>query len=367
MKLNVTVIVIGLLLSFSVCAGNSHSIEQDKVTAPAIAPSLSGLSTGHRVKSAQTNATKSAYRNFSSTHAASQQQVVYVSTKLEEPLIGLTQALTKFVKKKSDPEDVPTKVLDFLSKLWILIATILGCYISYKGISKVPWFKQHQELIVTVITATFLLVLFYLLSSLVTSVLYVIIAILILLISLLLAAAHLIKFIDEKYPDVRDRILAHFSESSDGKSAQKLVRKNVRSMYDWLSSIVFMQRVNGDIQLKLNGSFVEGFDTSIFEIEADDRVLSHWEIIGDKMLIPVKVNLRLIDSSTGVEAQVVNIQLGLVVVRLDNQLQFKKFSNDGFQLLGAELLQAYAKNIKKLIENQQKLASNAELFNSQSL
>jgi len=286
--------------------------------------------------------------------------------KFEEPLIKLTQALTKFVEKKSEPENAPTKVVDFLSKLGVLITTILGGYISYVGFRKIPWFKEYQALIATVLTAISLLVLFYLLSGLVTSAVYVLVAIIILLIALVLAIAHLVKFIDEKYPDVRDNILAHFSQSSTSRSAQTLVRDNVRNMFDWLSNIVFVQRVNGDVKLTLDGSFVDGFDTSVFEIEADDRVLSHWEIVNDSMLIPVKINLCVIDSTTGTEAQVVNIQLGLVVVRLDNELQFKAFSNDGFQLLGAALLEQQADKMRQLLENQQRLAANTTLFNSQS-
>jgi uncharacterized membrane protein len=367
MKLSAIAIVIGLLLSFGAHAASDPGIPQNRASVASQIGLPSESSEAHRVeKPIQTLRPGPTEQHLSSIQPLDQQKIVSVPQKLEEPLIGLTRALTKFVEEKSEPENASTKVVDFLTKLGVLVATIIGCYVSYAGIRKIPWFAEHREFVVTAFTAIFLLVLFYLLSGLVTSVLYVLVAILILLISLFLAAAHLLKFIDEKYPDVRDNILAHFSESSSSRSAQKLVRDNVRNMFEWLSNIVFMQRVNGDTLLTLVGSFVDGFDTSIFEIEADDRVLSHWEIINDKMLIPVKMNLRVIDSSTGTDAQIVNIQLGLVVVKMNNKLQFKKFSNAGFQVLGAALIQLQATKMKEVLESQKQFSANATIFNSQT-
>lgn len=339
MRTSAITIFIAVLFSFNAFAENNPGVPPDGTNVTKQATPLESAVIPNKEKSAPAAATASPSASPSPSQPPSPPKTVPLSQKLEQPLLELTDALTKFVKKQSEPENVATTILDFLIKLVALIAAIVGCYISYKGIKKIPWFKEHQDILVTILTVILLIVSSYLLSGLVTSVLYVLIAILILLIALLVAGAHLMEFIDAKYPDVRDDIVARFSESSTSKSADKLVRGNVRNIFDWLSNIVFVQGVNGNTQLKLTGSFVDGFDTSIFEIEADDRVLSHWENFSDRMLIPVKVNLRLVDSRNGQEAQLVNIQIGLVVVRLNNELQFKKFSNEGFQQLGDALVE----------------------------
>ena len=66
------------------------------------------------------------------------------------------------------------------------------------------------------------------------------------MIALVLAAAHLIKFIDEKYPDVKDSIIDYFSESSTEASLRRTTRNNVRHMRAWLSSLSFVQQLSGE-------------------------------------------------------------------------------------------------------------------------
>jgi len=286
---------------------------------------------------------------------------------LEQPFADLAKALTKLVEKKSEPEKLGTTIFDLLGKLGALVVTILAGYGSYKASRKIPWFKENREFVATVVTAVSVVVLFYLLSGIVTSVLYVLVAILVLLIALVLAGAHLLKFIDDKYPDVRDSVLSSFAESSGTKSARKLVRDNIRNVGDWLSGLVFIQSLNGEDELVLEGSFAEGFDTSVFQLHPAERVTAHWQNIDDTMLIPIGTTLRLRDSASREEAEVINIQMGMIVVRIGDALRFKKFNVDGFQSLGAALIQHQATKMKALLEKQQSIASNATLFNSQSL
>jgi hypothetical protein len=278
----------------------------------------------------------------------------------------LSQALTKFVESKSQSQRLSKTILDFLSKLVALIATILGCFVSYKAITHVSFFKEHKGIIRTILSVVVFCVLFYLLSGLVTSVLYIVIAIIILLICLVLAAAHVISFIDEKYPEVKEEIIAYFTGKKE-KPIRKVVRENISNMESWLSNLVFIQMLGGEVKLELVGSFVEGYDFSFFEIEPDEKIDSHWKNIDDRILIPVKASLKVKNTENNETAEVINVQAGLVVIKKDESIEYKKFDYKGYQILGASLVQEQAAKQKELIEEQKKWLNELKVFNSQSL
>jgi len=286
---------------------------------------------------------------------------------LEQPISDLAKALTRLADKKAAPEKLTTTVGELLSKLGALITAIVTGWGAYKASKKIPWFKEHRELIVTVVGAIFLVVLFYVLSGIVTSVLTVIVAILVLLVALVVASAHLLSFIDEKYPDARDGVLSWFSESTTSKSAQKLVRDNTRLMCDFLENLLFNMRTTGESELVLSGSLTEDFDTSVFRLVPSERLISHWQIIDDKIIVPVGTSLHLKNTDSGAMGEVVNVQMGMVVVRINDSLCFKKFSLDGFQRLGVAFVKHRANRMNALLERQQEIANLTESFNSQAL
>ena len=341
---------------------------QAQVTAPAASPS----STPSSATASQSTSAASAVLATKPSSAAAASSATPTSLAasvpqaLEQPIVDLAKALTKLAEKRAEPEKITTTIFGLLGKLGALVGTLIAAYGSYKASKKIPWFKENREFVATVVTSVSVVVLFYLLSGIITSVLYVVIAVLVLLIALALAGAHLLQFIDEKYPDVRDSILHSFAESTTSKSTRKLVRDNTRNVCDWLSNIVLVQSLNGDYELVLIGSFVEGFDASTFQLHPAERTTAHWQIIDDRMLVPVGTTLRLKNAVNGNEAEVVNIQMGMVVVRVGEGLCFQRFDADGFKILGAALLQHQAGKMKAILERQKEIAANSTLFNSQS-
>ena len=209
---------------------------------------------------------------------------------LEKELTKLVSSLNGYVTLKSKPtkRDIKTDIMDFLTKLVALIGAILGCFVTYKGLKKVPVINNDKEILATLMGVVALAVIFYFLSGLVTSAVYIIIALIILAIALVLAAAHFLKFIDDKYPDIKDSIIEYFTASSMHRNIRKTVRNNVRLMEDWLSNIVFVQIIGGETELQLDGSVVEGYDRSKFTVEPYEKIASHWRNIDDRMLVPIK-------------------------------------------------------------------------------
>jgi hypothetical protein len=238
---------------------------------------------------------------------------------LEKELTKLAVTLNGALATKKEERKPVDSLVDLLSKLATLVATILGCFVTYKGLRKIPSVRDNSEILILALGAAVVLVLFYLLSGLVTSVLYVLVAILILLIALVLAAAHLIKFIDERYPEVKDSIIAYFSESSTEVSLRHTARDNVRRMRDWLSSLSFNQQINGEPEMELIGAFAQGYEKSIFKIHPDGAVAPSWKNIDDRMLVPImtSVTFRGADESC---AELVNVQPGLVVIKVGNEV-----------------------------------------------
>jgi len=289
-----------------------------------------------------------------------------VHADLERELTKLAAKVNVLLEPKKEDTKLAETFMDFLSKLVTLAATILGCFVSYKGLKKIPVVKDNSEIVILSLSAVVLLVLFYLLSGLVTSVLYVLIAIIILSIALVLAAAHLLKFIDDKYPEVKDSIIAHFEGTKTDASVRRMARDNVRRMEDWLSSLVFIQQIKGEKQLELAGSFVEGFDRSLFQIHPDKGIAAHWKNLDDRMLVPVmaSVTIYLKDELRG---EVVNIQPGMVVITVSGEVQYKRFSNEGFTLMGESLLNMQHEQLKKLLEQQTALNNDLKLYGSQSI
>ena len=292
-------------------------------------------------------------------------EVETVPSDIEMPLVDLVKALTKLVEKKSEPEKLSTTLLELLEKLGALIGTLIACYASYKASKEIPWFKENKEFIGTVAAAVALVVLFYLLSGIVTSVLYVFVAILILLVALVISAAHLLSFIDTRYPDVRDSILSRFSDSPQQKPLKKIVRDNAKNLYDFLVNIAFAQSVAGEPELTLHGSLAEGFDKSTFRFTPSENIASSWQIIDDRLLVPVGMSITLCRDDNSEEAVIVNIQLGLVVVRIGDKLELRKFNHEGFKRLGAAFVQHQMKKLQTSLEQQQAFANNVNSFNEQ--
>lgn len=286
---------------------------------------------------------------------------------LTSNLVALTSALTKFVEKRSEPENLTTTVFDVLAKVAALLVTLIAGYGAYKATQTLPWFKEHKEFIATCVVSAAVVVLFYLLSGIVVSTLYILIAVLVLLTAMLIAAAHLLAFIDTKYPDVRDSILASFSESSADKDLQKLARDNIRNMHSWLSSLSFIQNLSGDIELHLPGSFATDFDSTTFRLEPSERITSGWQLIDDRMLIPISASIVIRNSEDMLEGLVVNIQPGLVVISVEGKIQYKKFDQPGLQLLASALNQYLMAKLSSNMESQKELANSIELFRSQSI
>jgi hypothetical protein len=288
------------------------------------------------------------------------------NAELERELVNLAATLNARLRQP-EKKSLSESFLDFLAKLAALIATIIGCIVSYKGLKKVPAFNDNKEVIALILGTIVLAVVFYCLSGLVTSVLYVLIAILVLLIALTLGVAHLLKFIDEKYPDAKDGIISFFSGSPEGKSVRRLARENISAMQSWLENIVFFQKLTGKMSLELAGSFVAGYDMSHFEIQPDDSLVPHWKNVDGRMLVPVKVRLTVFNSEDKSIAEVVNVQTGVVVVRSQESLHFKEFDYNGQKLVLASFVQSGAEYQKMLAENMLKLNADLQMFNSQSI
>jgi hypothetical protein len=286
---------------------------------------------------------------------------------LQQPIVDLTKSLTRLADKKAEPEEVTTTLGELLKKLGELIGAIVGAWAAYKAGKEVPWLKEHRELIALVGTSVSLVVLFYVLSSVVTNVLVVVCALLVLLIALLVAAAHLLSFIDSKYPDARDAVLDWFADSSASKSTQKFARDNLRNLRDWLESVLSVMRLSSESTLTLSGALCEGFEVSEFTLVPNERIVSHWELMNDRMVIPVGVALRVRNSETNLEGEILNIQMGLLVVRIDEELHFKAFSMDGFHGLGVSFMKHYAERIGQIAKTQKSIAAEAEIFKAQSL
>jgi len=292
------------------------------------------------------------------------QPEVSAQIELEKELTKLATKLNSSLEPKKDDKITLNIFVDFLTKLVTLVATILGCFVTYKGLIKIPAVRSNSEILIFGLGAVVVLVLFYLLSGLVTSVLYVLVAILILLIALVLAAAHFIKFIDEKYPDVKDSIIAHFTESSADASLKRNARNNLRMIRDWLSSLSFTQQIHGEPQLELIGAFAEGYKRSVFTLSPNDVVAPFWKNVDDRLLVPVMISVTFYDEDNNV-AELVNIQPGLVVVREGDSFKYVRFDNSGFRLLGVSLMEKHQEWIKGLLEKQNELSSALSLLNSQ--
>lgn len=67
------------------------------------------------------------------------------------------------------------------------------------------------------------------------------------------------------------------------------------------------------------------------------------------------------------EAEVVNIQPGLVVTRVQSAIKYERFDHDGFKMLGISLLNKQSERLKTILEQQTALNNDLKLYNSQSI
>jgi hypothetical protein len=251
--------------------------------------------------------------------------------------IALETALTKLVEKLNGEEKKAEKslaeaILEFLGKLAALVATILGCFVTYKGLRKIPVVRDNSGILILGCGAVVVLGLFYLLSGLVSPVLYAVVAILILLIALVLAAAHLMKFIDEKYPDVKDAILSNFTEGTPGESFRRAGRNRLRALHEWLSCLSWCQKEWREPELELNGTLAEGFVRSVFKLLPNDAAAPSWRNLDDQLLMPIMTRVTFLGENNKA-AELVNIQAGLVVIKEGDNVRFARFDNEGYAVL----------------------------------
>jgi len=285
----------------------------------------------------------------------------FISKDLESELIILTKAITKSVEKDKESFDL----LDFLTKLAGLIATLVGLYVTYKGLMQLSFFEKYKKEISFIISISVVLIIFYLLSNVLTSVLYIIIAILVLLISLVIASAFLIKFIDESYPEIKENIIEFFTNKSINYSLQKSSRKNIQLLESWLLNLILAQKAHGTVILELEGSFVGGYNKTSFELIADENIEPSWKNINNTMLIPIKLIVTVTNTETNESGTILNIQNGMIVINDNDNVIFKKLNIDGYQILGKSLSIFFANKMKNIIEEQIKWGHNLELYKSQ--
>jgi hypothetical protein len=274
--------------------------------------------------------------------------------RLEEPLLKFLESGTK---------GVLTQLVEFFSQFVGIGAGIATIYATYRSLRRIPQKELRVFLSVVVGVAVGLLVwlVLNLLSDLIISALSALFVLVIIILVLLIAfiSATLIKFIDEKSTDVRGSSLDHFS-SPDPDMAE-LAKENIRKMQDWLSNICFIQILSGDISLKFDGSFVDGYDESTFEIQPHKEVNSHWENINDRMLIPIQTRLRVTDSKTMTSAEVINIQPGRVVIARtweSGRIEFKGLSHNGYAKLKTSVRDWQDKNHEILMDRQKQWAAD---------
>ena len=218
MKVHVSVVIITLLFGLGGLAAGGQTAEENKVTPPPQATRSNGSNARRDVdQPVQVSSPKGAAT--ASPASASQQQAPPISPKLEESLVGLTEAVTNLVKKLPEPEKVPSEGRGFLTVLLGAIAAGLPIVFFFFDRRKPSWFQKNKPMFIIIISLFFvtllafvLLGLFYLFSGFVMAVFYGFIAIIILLITGLVAAAHLLTFIDNN-PGLKRRIIKYSSES----------------------------------------------------------------------------------------------------------------------------------------------------------
>jgi hypothetical protein len=318
---------------------------------------------------------------------------------LSNELSRLTGVIANYVNSLPDETDEKRGILDFVSKLALLIGTILSCLGAYKALTTRPFFNKHREAIILISALLIFSALFYLLSGLVVSIVYIALAIIIVLSVLLLSSVYLLNFIDEKYPESKINLIDYFAEVVEGKSIKKLAKRNLSLIEDWLNSVILHQQIYNEPKLELSGSFVKGYNKTIFEIMPDESVVSHWKKIDNKMLIPIQVRITVVNTpdkpsaeavvntpdkpsaeavvntpdkpsaetvvNTPYEnlAEIVNIQYGVVVVGEHKEWVFKGIDYKGFQDIGAEFLKTNKEKLKETNKEHEKINNQLEALN----
>ncbi|MEW8626589.1 MAG: YrzE family protein [Candidatus Thiodiazotropha sp.] len=286
---------------------------------------------------------------------------------LQKEVAATLSELRSFLKSKQESPPLHEKLLTLLGSLATVIATLLGSYISYIGLKQIPFFEKNKGLIAGILGSIAFLVGLYVISGVIISVVYVFIAILVLILAIIVFGAQLISVIDEKYPEIKTKILNSVVGGGEETPLKSLSRKNIDSLESWLSHIVFIQQLGGDTTLELTGSLVEGFTATKFTVSPDAKISAHWKSIDDRMLVPVAAKLEVFNIETERSAEVLNFQTGLVVIKENDETKFERFNVEGFSILGAALMQLNIEKQKKLIEEQEKLRASFNLNESLSI
>ncbi|XQF93455.1 hypothetical protein ACOBV9_06080 [Pseudoalteromonas espejiana] len=311
---------------------------------------------------------KSENENSLSPQSAEKQSSKLPSNNTIEKEIAATLAeLRSFLKSKQESPPLQDKLMKLLTGIATLIGSILASYISYVGLTQIPFFEKNKGVIAGIFGTIAFLIGLYVISGIIVSVIYVFIAILILLLAILVFGAQLIGVIDEKYPEVKAKILNSFTGSGKDTPLKSLTRKNVDSLDSWLSNIVFMQQISGEPVLELAGSFVDGYTYTRFTVNPDAKIAAHWKNVDDRMLIPIAAKLEIFCQENSQEVEVLNFQSGLVVVKEGEATKFEKFNVEGYSILSASLMRWNLEKHKKLIEEQERLRASFNLNETQSI
>ena len=216
------VIVIALLFSSGLAAAGGQTTQEKRAT-PLPQATPSGADAKRNVDQPVRAPASNRAETPSPAQAPSQQQTQTISPSLQESLVGLTDAVKKLVDKQAEQESTPIKFFDFFTALAGTIGALVVLCGTLIALRKRSWFEKNKLIITltffAIVFGIVLLVSLYLLSGLVIAMLYGVIAIIILFVALLIAAAHLLTFIDEKYPELKREILKLFPESPGGAMA----------------------------------------------------------------------------------------------------------------------------------------------------
>ncbi|MCG7537335.1 hypothetical protein [Pseudoalteromonas sp. OOF1S-7] len=286
---------------------------------------------------------------------------------IEKEVAATLAELRSFLKSKQESPPLQEKLLKLLTGIATVIGSILASYISYVGLTQIPFFEKNKGFIAGIFGTIAFLVGLYVISGIIVSVIYVFIAVLVLLLAILVFGAQLIGVIDEKYPEIKAKILNSITGSGKDTPLKALTRKNVGSLESWLSNIVFVQQISGEPELELIGSFVEGYTSTRFTVNPDAKISAHWKNVDDRMLVPIAAKLEIYNAENGQEAEVLNFQTGLVVVREGERTKFEKFNVEGYSILNASLVQWNLEKYKKIIEEQERLRASFNLSETQSI
>ena len=163
--------------------------------------------------------------------------------------------------------------------------------------------------------------------------LYVAIAVAFLLLGFAATASYVLATIAQHMPGARERI-ERWLMGTEAAPLQKQNERKIRETQECLAEIVFSQQAFGESSVELDGSFVEGYDSSVFELIPGETAAPQWTTPDFQVLSPRGLRVTVKSKSPDREPRTIaSIQLGLVVLQTSEGHEFAKFSGTGFQSL----------------------------------